>query len=671
MRLFFIISLLIFSYQSYSKVENSGTSTAKAVVELQKDKDTNNPSFSLKDNWGFLHNKWINDTSEIPIDNFTTIDLSSNWPEFYKDSQQDDGSGTSTFFIKLVVDPSIKDPGLKLPPVFYDAEVLVNNQKLTDFRENTGAGHRNISRIFDLNYQENGVYHIVINLPYIDQSFSGIIGYPVFGSSESLLKKAKLNSYFNLFLIGSFLLVAVYLLGFYFFLSKKQLLYLGLICLSISIRMLTNQESVLYEWISLPWAWSLRFGYLTFYATALFFFLFTNAVFKGFLSRKFTFWITTVMVGFILLVIATPQNIFEYSLTPFHITFVSLSVYYLVRVSRLAYKGSLEARLFIGGTAVLYVTFINDVLVYRDLIYSVELLPIGLVFLILSVSLILPFYFSRVYKKVDQLKNSLAIQNKELKDINDELDKLMYVVSHDLKSPLLSIQGLINIARNETQNDRMLDIFNMKEKSINRLRAFIEDILNYSKNAMINVKPANVDYSHEISEILDGIEHTEEFKNIKKSVSIVQNRDFVTDIFRVKIILNNLISNAFKYHDKNKDESTVNIQVDVLEDKSLIEVKDNGIGIPKDQLNSIFNMFHRVEGVNVEGTGLGLFLVQDCVKALKGQIRIDSTEDEGTTFYIEIPNYCEADNDISNKLKKEERSDFTTYMKKYLAAVYF
>lgn len=116
--------------------------------------------------------------------------------------------------------------------------------------------------------------------------------------------------------------------------------------------------------------------------------------------------------------------------------------------------------------------------------------------------------------------------------------------------------------------------------------------------------------------------------------------DFIikSDIKRLHIILSNLITNAIKYH--NYDQEHPFIKIDAMSDDEKIEIqiKDNGLGIDDEHLNHIFNMFYRASE-NGEGSGLGLYIVQDTVELLGGGISVKSEVGHGTTFTILLPHY--------------------------------
>ncbi len=235
-------------------------------------------------------------------------------------------------------------------------------------------------------------------------------------------------------------------------------------------------------------------------------------------------------------------------------------------------------------------------------------------------------------------EETLQRQNEELRKINHELDKFVYSVSHDLRAPLLSMQGVIDITTEITREEIIIEHMDMLKTSITRLDSFIEDILDYSRNARgeLNIQP--VDFNKLLKVITDDIKHiTTNNRMVQIEFETLSEGVFCTDKNRLSVVLTNLISNAIRYHNRDSRNSFVKIHVNANEVNAIIEVEDNGIGINPVNQEKIFEMFYRVSE-NSTGSGLGLYIVKEAVNRLKGKIKITSTEGHGSKFTVEIPN---------------------------------
>lgn len=226
--------------------------------------------------------------------------------------------------------------------------------------------------------------------------------------------------------------------------------------------------------------------------------------------------------------------------------------------------------------------------------------------------------------------------NTELRKVNEELDRFVYSASHDLRAPLSSVMGLVEIARLEktlVAKDQCLSMIN---DSIHKLDGFINDIIDYSRNQRIEVRPDKVDFEFEVNEVFHELQFMDRDGHIKKYFKCDQIREFITDGRRVGIILKNLISNSIRYHDFQKENQYIDVEVSFLSNTVILKISDNGIGIDEEHLQNIFKMFYRADEGS-KGSGLGLYIVKETVDKLKGKIEVTSEVKKGTTFTIELP----------------------------------
>lgn len=251
---------------------------------------------------------------------------------------------------------------------------------------------------------------------------------------------------------------------------------------------------------------------------------------------------------------------------------------------------------------------------------------------------ILIYDFAIVEDITDRKKHEgkLKQNNNALKKINEELDHFVYRTSHDLKAPLSSILGLINIARLDKKTDPY-QILDAIESQIHRLEFFIKDIIDYSRISRIENDFSKIDFNELTNSALKDNEYVSGFKNIDKSISIEGDYDFYSDKNKLKIIFNNVISNAIKYCDTYKPKSFLKIDIRKTPTEVTIEIKDNGIGIKSDRISKLFTMFYRATDTK-EGSGLGLFIIKEALNSIKGEISVESEYGQKTTIFITIPN---------------------------------
>ena len=225
----------------------------------------------------------------------------------------------------------------------------------------------------------------------------------------------------------------------------------------------------------------------------------------------------------------------------------------------------------------------------------------------------------------------------ELRKVNFELDNFVYHASHDLRSPLRSILGLINILRIESDEKAKQNVVDMIEGSIKRLDSLVMDLLSMSRNNRINDPHVAINFMNEINYSFTTFYHVADTQNLEITSRVIQPVDFISDNTRVRIVLNNLISNAIKYRSYTRERSFIHVDIEVTEQEMVMTIEDNGEGIPESKLSTIFDMFVRASE-NSEGSGLGLYIVKDVIEKLQGQIEVESKEDVGTKFMVRIPN---------------------------------
>ncbi|MDH5365820.1 MAG: PAS domain S-box protein [Cyclobacteriaceae bacterium] len=225
----------------------------------------------------------------------------------------------------------------------------------------------------------------------------------------------------------------------------------------------------------------------------------------------------------------------------------------------------------------------------------------------------------------------------ELKKVNFELDNFVYHASHDLRSPLSSMLGLLNIYKQETDAVVQEECIYRIEKSVKRLDDFIGDLLSISRNDRVNDPYIPINFLVEISESLNSYFSGINMKRIDIHVRVRQPIPFVSDLTRVRAILNNIIFNAIKYRDLEKPLSIIQIDVEVNKKEALLRVEDNGLGIDKNKINKIFDMFYQAHEES-KGSGLGLYIVKNVAEKLSGSIEVKTEKNKGSTFSVVLPN---------------------------------
>jgi PAS domain S-box-containing protein len=232
-----------------------------------------------------------------------------------------------------------------------------------------------------------------------------------------------------------------------------------------------------------------------------------------------------------------------------------------------------------------------------------------------------------------ELKSALA----ELSERNFELDQLMYKTSHDLRSPLSSIIGLINLANLDPDPAANRHYLSMIEGRAKKLDEFIRSMLDYARVNRLDVELEKLELAPFVKSCIAELEYMENFQKIKTQLNIKPaGATFCSDRLRLKIIFSNIISNAYKYLNPEV-KSFLKITMRLTRNGLDLTFEDNGIGIKAEYHPKIFNMFYRATDRS-QGSGLGMYIVKQSVEKLHGKISFDSEYGAGTRITIHLPN---------------------------------
>jgi signal transduction histidine kinase len=232
---------------------------------------------------------------------------------------------------------------------------------------------------------------------------------------------------------------------------------------------------------------------------------------------------------------------------------------------------------------------------------------------------------------------SNRIDEKLLKT-NKELDSFVYSVSHDLRSPLLSVRGLLQLSMDEAEDDETIKKYLlMANTSIDHLDDTIREILAYSRNTRIEISYDSFNVHELIEQIYEDLKYAVH-QGFVFEKQISGSPVLFSDKARINTVLRNLIGNAVKYQKKRNDQpSYVKTRVESRGNQMIISVEDNGEGISKGNREKVFDMFFRAS-TSSQGTGLGLYICKEIMLKLHGKIEVKSLPGAGTTMIVTIPN---------------------------------
>jgi signal transduction histidine kinase len=253
---------------------------------------------------------------------------------------------------------------------------------------------------------------------------------------------------------------------------------------------------------------------------------------------------------------------------------------------------------------------------------------------------------------VTERMEELMTANEQLKKVNTDLDNFIYTASHDLRSPIANLEGLVTLLSKSLENklgEDELTMFNMMQKAVSRFKSTINDltqIISIDKNFAEGSEP--LDFN-------DLVEHvqTDIGQLIRESGSVITVDAQVPSIHfarkNLRSIIYNLVVNAIKYRSPER-QLQIHIKTRKVEQYTVLSVQDNGLGIRADQKDKLFAMFHRVH-THIQGTGIGLYVVKRIVDNNKGKIEVDSEVGKGTTFHVYLLSETESSHLTARDIK--------------------
>lgn len=241
-------------------------------------------------------------------------------------------------------------------------------------------------------------------------------------------------------------------------------------------------------------------------------------------------------------------------------------------------------------------------------------------------------------QEIKQERDKLHMTGRELQDRNFELDQLIHKISMDVKAPLASVLGLVNLITMEDEVDKIKEYAKLIENRVLKLDNFMMSILNFSKANRRKMKFQRIDFQKLINQCLTELKYLKNYKDIQKRIELdAENEPFVCDALRLRIILGNILANSIRYQKSYTEGNLVTIHVKTTPDEALITITDNGTGINEHYLDKVFEMFVRASEQS-DGPGLGLYIVGKVVAKLNGKVELKSREMQETEVKIIIPN---------------------------------
>lgn len=274
----------------------------------------------------------------------------------------------------------------------------------------------------------------------------------------------------------------------------------------------------------------------------------------------------------------------------------------------------------------------------KHLLWQMELLAIVAFFAIV----IMIWFIWRDARKERIYRENLEAANEEIQRIMNQRERLLLTITHDIKAPAASISGFIDLMKAYVSNPQGIECLQNIKNSATHLSHLVASLLDYHQleNGLMKVQPTSFSPAQLVAESVEGMKLRAEEKGLEISFECKMKgmEFFRADAFRIRQILDNLVSNAIKYTDRGS--VTIQAQVSEILGKPTLtlSVKDTGKGMTDEEKQKVFQAFTRLKSAQgIEGTGLGLSITQELVSLLGGEIILHSILGKGSTFIVTIP----------------------------------
>jgi signal transduction histidine kinase len=469
-------------------------------------------------------------------------------------------------------------------------------------------------------------------------------------SSEVHAGISRSQGIFNFF-AGCLMAMCIYqLILFFMYQHGKPYLWLALICMGVALRTLIGQGGShllpnLYPSVSWEVWKKIEFGSV--YAMIALFPLYVYNLFVEHAPRKPVYFFVGVSCFLLLAVIITPPHVYGRVLEVAHISLLLTFVYAVYAISRAWRAGNRDARIILFGVLASFPFIVGEIL-KNSLLFPVNirlayLVEMGvLVFLLFQVYL-LANHYSKSYRKLEALNLGLEkmVQERtgQLTTANKVKDRLLSVMSHDIKSPLHALRGILQMYNKGAISQDEFDHFAQHiEDDLNKTSMLVENILYWTASQLkgVEVKMETFDLQVLIRENMQLFETIAASKKIRLDCD-TQSMVVTSDRNILNLALRNLISNAIKF---SFDHGEVRIHASLNGKQLTIRVKDHGAGMDEETLKALTEPELTMSignSAKEKGTGLGLLLCRSYLEKAGGQLAVESVSGKGSTFDILLP----------------------------------
>ncbi|ADU32228.1 hybrid sensor histidine kinase/response regulator [Evansella cellulosilytica] len=630
-----IVSVFVSFYLKAGQAEEEKPVANLGVIDLSEWHVEEGETIRLDGEWEFVEGL-VDSQYFATRDEPHYVKVPSLWTNYEINGQAVTKFTSGTYRLIVKLPENEQSFGIKTNNIRMSNAIFVNGEKIGQSgspQEDKSYAPKNTPYVATFHSDENEIELLIHIANFNYATGGGIVSSIYFGNDESVYKLREKSVTYDWIMMATFFIVGLYFFGFYLHFRKDiSLLYFSLFCFSIVLYYATHGEKLLhYYFPEMPYSLFQKLQG-TSNLIGIFILAYFHHLFKDLTNKKVVK--TLIAIGVLLSAsMLLPTAINSQLQHVYSIYFLIINLYVL-HIQIKAYMNKTTGSLYLLlGSFTLFIYFIVATLnvIGNTKIY---VLPPVLPFLyLLTLSLFIAKRFTDTYRKNEELSEKL-VQTDKFKD------EFLAKTSHEFRTPL---HGIIAILQSMTQKEDKAPLTLQQQEKINfviskakHLSSLVNDILDLAKvkRRELNVNIENVDVyanAHIVTEVFSYITH----KDVQIENLIPRDIPFVlADEKRLRQILYNLVDNAIKYTDAGK------IQIYATEENGTItiSIKDTGIGIPANKIDTIFYDYEQIGHADSGiGVGLGLSITRELVQLQQGEISVVSKLGVGSTFSFTLP----------------------------------
>ncbi|WP_097027945.1 ATP-binding protein [Clostridium peptidivorans] len=629
-----LITLGIFIYIINNSLNVSDTNkpnpvAKEGVIDLRNWDFSKDGMIKLNGEWEFYKNQFL-----APED-FNNTYFKKTYSSIPGDLG---GAGYGTYRLKILMNSDDYLYSVKIDYIQNAYKLWANNRQLVSVGEvgkNKNEMKPQLLPKTGSFYTENGEVYLTLQVSNFYSKF-GFIDTILMGEASKVDSYERKKQALDLFLFGSSVMAAIYNLAVFSKRKKnKAPLYFAIACILIAVRTIfLGERFIISLFPDFSYIIAVKIMVWTFYLYMPFIVLFINKNYGGILSKKVVQISNFSAFLYFFLVLITPTKYYIQLIVPFEVLALSLILYMMIKISKVYIKAETNDYITVVGLFALFITRINDILYEYSIIITNSFASLGVFIFIVANYYVLAERQARALSRSEDM-------GEKLKSLNNLKDDFLAITSHELKTPLNGIIGLsenlATKAKTHMDEDERYNLFLIKSSAI-RLSNLVNDIIVFSKlknnEVTLYKKPMRINKLIEM--VIKLCEPSISSKSIELVNLVDKEAPYVNgDQDRIQQIFYNLIGNAIKFTQEGK----IVVSYDVKENYMEVSIEDSGIGIPEEKINTIFNIYEQGEGVSERygGTGLGLYITKKLVRLHGGDIRVDSSTQQGTKFTFTLP----------------------------------